>query len=121
MCCREALKRELSATQAELEASRGEVGAAKEHAAHEVALLRRQLTAAQASLADAEKTVEETRHQLSAEQAKTLKLEAQLAELRVQLGQVGELQKELDRYRKMASDAQKKSGGGLWGYISGQT
>jgi hypothetical protein len=68
---------------------------------------------------------EESRQLLSAEQAKTLKLEAQLAELNERLGGLGELERELARYRKLEKDsaaaAAQKGSGGLWGYISGQS
>jgi flagellar motility protein MotE (MotC chaperone) len=64
---------------------------------------------------------EESRQLLSAEQAKTLKLEAQLAELKERLEGLGELERELARYRKLENDsAAQKGSGGLWGYISGQ-
>jgi flagellar motility protein MotE (MotC chaperone) len=64
---------------------------------------------------------EESRQLLSAEQAKTLKLEAQLAELHERLGGLGELERELARYRELEEDAAAQKGsGGLWGYISGQ-
>lgn len=64
---------------------------------------------------------EEARHALSGEQAKTLKLEAQLAEAADKLGSVAELERELAKYRQREAEGLKKKGssGGLWGYISG--
>lgn len=67
--------------------------------------------------------VEDLRHALSSEQAKNLKLEAQLAEANERLSKVAELERELDRHRRVAAQAEaaKKGNGGLWGYISGQS
>ncbi|WIA35517.1 hypothetical protein OEZ86_003944 [Tetradesmus obliquus] len=121
---REQLKRDLAAARQELELVAGSADAAKEEAAVQINMLSRQLTGAQAQAAAAEKAAEESRQLLSAEQAKTLKLEAQLAELHERLGGLGELERELARYRKLEKDsaaaAAQKGSGGLWGYISGQ-
>jgi membrane-bound lytic murein transglycosylase B len=73
--------------------------------------------------------LEEARHALSAEQARTLKLEAQLAEAREKLGTVADLERALERYQKVeaataAAERQaavkKEGNSGLWGYITGQ-
>jgi hypothetical protein len=72
--------------------------------------------------------LEEARHALSAEQARTLKLEAQLAEAREKLGTVTDLERALERYQKVeaataAAEAQaagkKEGNAGLWGYLTG--
>jgi hypothetical protein len=67
--------------------------------------------------------VEGSRHALAAEQAKTLKLEAQLAELSDKLNSVHELERELAKYRQKDTEAMNKKGssGSLWGYIAGGT
>ncbi|KAI8475739.1 MAG: hypothetical protein J3K34DRAFT_480381 [Monoraphidium minutum] len=114
---REMLKRELSEVRASAAEAAAEGAAGREAAAAELGLLRRQLAAAQGALGDAEKSLEDARHQLSAEQARTLKLEATVAELNERLGQVGDLERELARYRQMESDGKK--GSGIWGYIAG--
>ncbi|KIZ06352.1 hypothetical protein MNEG_1616 [Monoraphidium neglectum] len=114
---RETLKRDLAAAQAAAAEAQQQVAAAQESAGQEIALLRRQLSAAQAALGDAERSLDDARHQLSAEQARTLKLEATVAELNERLAQVGDLERELGRYRKMDSEGRK--GSGIWGYITG--
>ncbi|GLC41365.1 hypothetical protein PLESTB_001019800 [Pleodorina starrii] len=121
------LKAQLEGARHEAETAIRESAAAKESAGHELALLRKQLTAAQASLAEANKALEDTRGSLGAEQSKVLKLEAQVAELQAKLGQLGELERELEKYRRAAREAAekeaaaaaKKGGGGFWGYIAG--
>ncbi|GIL81267.1 hypothetical protein Vretimale_1171 [Volvox reticuliferus] len=119
------LKVQLEGARQEAETAIRESAAAKESAAHELALLRKQLTAAQASLAESNKALDDTRANLGAEQSKVLKLEAQVAELQAKLGQLGELERELEKYRRAAREAAekeaaaKKGGGGFWGYIAG--
>ncbi|GIL58353.1 hypothetical protein Vafri_13410 [Volvox africanus] len=119
------LRVQLEGARQEAETAIRESAAAKESAAHELALLRKQLTTAQSSLAESNKALEDARANLGAEQSKVLKLEAQVAELQAKLGQLGELERELDKYRRAAREAAekeaaaKKGGGGFWGYIAG--
>ncbi|EFJ47063.1 hypothetical protein VOLCADRAFT_121032 [Volvox carteri f. nagariensis] len=120
------LRAQLEGARSEAETAIRESAAAKESAAHELALLRKQLTAAQASLAESNKALEDTRSNLSAEQSKVLKLEAQVAELQAKLGQLGELEREMEKYRRAAREAAEKEaaskkGGGFWGYIAGSS
>jgi len=96
-----------------------EAAEARESAAHEMALMRRQLDSAQAALGDAEKALEETRGSLSAEQNKNFKLEVEVAELRQSLAKMSEMETELEGFRRQAQEAQAKKGTGLWGYIAG--
>ncbi|CAD7705297.1 unnamed protein product [Ostreobium quekettii] len=97
-----------------------EASAAKEFAATELALMRRQLLSAQTALEEKEKALEEAKTQLQAEQSKTLKLEAEAAELRHKLVAMADLEKELEAYRRAAQESQQK-GSGLWGFIAGGT
>jgi hypothetical protein len=57
---------------------------------------------------------------LQEEQSRVLKLEAQLAEATSRLGVIDELQRELDKIRKLVAEQESKKASGLWGYISGQ-
>ncbi|KAG2499609.1 hypothetical protein HYH03_002549 [Edaphochlamys debaryana] len=117
------IKAQLEGARREAESAIRESAAAKEGAAHELALLRKQLTAAQAQTAEANKALEEARQALAAEQSKVLKLEAQGAELQAKLGQMAEMERELDKYRRAEKEreaaAAKKGGGGIWGYVTG--
>lgn len=81
--------------------------------------MRRQLVSAQNALADAEKSLEESRSALTTEQNKNFKLEVEMAELKQKLSQMEEMEKELEHYRRQAQEAQAKKGSGLWGYIAG--
>uniref|UniRef100_A0A061SA78 Acyl--binding domain-containing protein 4-like n=1 Tax=Tetraselmis sp. GSL018 TaxID=582737 RepID=A0A061SA78_9CHLO len=96
-----------------------EAAAARESAAHELALMRRQLVSAQNALAETERGLEEARASLGEEQSKNFKLEVEVAELRQKLGQMEELEKELEHLRRQAQEAKEKKGSGLWGYIAG--
>jgi len=117
---REQLKRDLKLKEQELSEAQAAAATEKEAIIAENSLLRRQLAAAQASLADSEKALEDCRHALSAEQSHVLKLEAQLAEANEKLHTVTELEKALERYKKAEAEAAAKKGsGGLWGYIAG--
>lgn len=119
---------EASAAREEAAAARREAAAAKEAAASELALMRRQLSSAQSAaaeaesaLADAERRLEATGRELEAATTKAFKLEFELAEARKALQSLGELEKEVSHYRKLAKEAEANKGkGGLWGYISGQ-
>ena len=90
-------------------------------------MTRRQLANAQAALAESEKECESTRSQLEAEQARCLRLEAELAELRQQMGAQREMEKEAatmaEKARRSAEEAEKaksqRKGGGIWGLIAG--
>jgi hypothetical protein len=64
--------------------------------------------------------LEDTRSQLSSEQAKSLKLEAEVAELQEKLSLLAEQEKELQKLRQLTNESQKRGTGGIWGYISGQ-
>ena len=88
-----------------------EATAARESAAHELALMRRQLVSAQNALADSEKNLEEVRSGLNEEQNKNFKLEVEVAELRQKLGHMEELEKELEQFRRQAQEAAAKKGG----------
>jgi hypothetical protein len=59
--------------------------AAQESSAHEIMLMRRQLAGVQKALAEAEKESAAARAALSTEQAKTLRLEAECAEVQQRL------------------------------------
>lgn len=111
------MQTKLEAAWREAENAAREAAAAKETAAHELALMRRQLMTAQTSLNEKEKALEETKGQLQTEQSKSFKLEAEVAELRHKLQHMVELEKELETYRRQAQESQK--GSGIWGFISG--
>ncbi len=52
-----------------------------------------------------------------------MRLEVEVAELRKKLQGATELQKEVDAFRRAAKEAEAKakaSGGGIWGFVSGQ-
>lgn len=112
------LQTKLAAAWKEAENASREAAAAKEAAAHELALMRRQLMAAQTSLSEKEKAHEIVTSQLQEEQSKSFKLEAEIAVLRHQLQKMNELEKELEMYRRQAQESQKK-GGGIWGWVGG--
>ncbi|GMH36106.1 hypothetical protein BSKO_03974 [Bryopsis sp. KO-2023] len=114
------MQSKLEAAWREAENASREAAAAKESAAHELALMRRQLMSAQTSLDEKEKAFETAKAQLQAEQSKSFKLEAEIAELRHQLQNMGELEKELEMYRRQAQEAEKK-GAGIWGWVGGQS
>ncbi|KAK9844326.1 hypothetical protein WJX74_000823 [Apatococcus lobatus] len=117
------LDRRIEGALGEVEAARREAATAKEAAGHELALMRRQLASAQSAHAAAAREVEGLKAELAAEQAKKFEMEVQRSEMQRRLQHTDDLQKELDSYRRMMSDAQAKgkSNGGLWGYISGAT
>lgn len=92
---------------------------AKEAAQQEVALMRKQLSSAQAAKEVAEAGAREAREALAAEQDKSFKLEVRLSELAAQLETMAELQAEVDKYKTLLAEREKKGGAGLWGYISG--
>lgn len=111
---------DLEAALAQAKESATKAEAAREAAMHEVALLKRQLASAQTTLAEAEKSTAGLRSQLEAESSKCFKLEVEVAELRKKLASMEELEKELEKYRLQAKEAEAAKGkGGLWGYISG--
>lgn len=112
------VQNKLAAAWKEAENASREAAAAKEAAAHELALMRRQLMAAQTSLSEKEKAHETVTSQLQEEQSKSFKLEAEIAVLRHQLQKMNELEKELEMYRRQAQESQKK-GGGIWGWVGG--
>ncbi|KDD73816.1 hypothetical protein H632_c1817p2, partial [Helicosporidium sp. ATCC 50920] len=105
----------------EAEAARREALAAKESAAHEVALLRRQLASAQGGGAEIENELRETREALAAEQARRMRLEVQVAELQSLQPRLAELEQELEAARGAgrAAGQGKPPAKGLWGFISG--
>lgn len=112
---------QLEAALRDTEAALKEAAGAKENAGHELALLRKQLNTAHASLADAQKDTDNLKLSLSREREKVMKLEAEIAELKKKLGVAAELQKEVESLRRTVQEAEsKKSSGGVWGYISGQ-
>lgn len=103
---------------ADLESAKRDVAAAKENVQHEVSIMRRQLDGANAALAETEKRLEGVKGELAEEQGKSMRLEVELAELRQQLAEKDELEKELSKYRQREEQEGGKKGG-LWGYISG--
>eukprot|EP00192_Tetraselmis_astigmatica_P008654 CAMPEP_0117679946 /NCGR_PEP_ID=MMETSP0804-20121206/18077_1 /TAXON_ID=1074897 /ORGANISM="Tetraselmis astigmatica, Strain CCMP880" /LENGTH=631 /DNA_ID=CAMNT_0005489385 /DNA_START=286 /DNA_END=2178 /DNA_ORIENTATION=- len=105
---------QLEAARKEAEDLAREATAARESAAHELALMRRQLVSAQNALADSEKNLEEVRAGLSEEQNKNFKLEVEVAELRQKLGHMEELEREVEQFRRQAQEAEARKGGGLW-------
>mmetsp|Transcript_3402 Transcript_3402/g.8632 ORF Transcript_3402/g.8632 Transcript_3402/m.8632 type:complete len:629 (+) Transcript_3402:121-2007(+) len=114
----EDLVAKLEAAVKEAEDMAREANTSRESAAHELALMRRQLVSAQNGLAEAEKSLEEAKGALGGEQQKVFKLEVEVAELRQRLGHMEELEKEVEMLRRQAAEASKK-GTGLWGYIAG--
>lgn len=114
------LKAQLEGARKEAESAIREAAAAKDGAAHELTLMRKQLNGAQQALNDSGKALEDAREALAAEQTKVLKLEAHISELQAKLGQMGELEKELEKYRRQQKEAEaKKAAAGIWGYIAG--
>mmetsp|Transcript_31138 Transcript_31138/g.69212 ORF Transcript_31138/g.69212 Transcript_31138/m.69212 type:complete len:720 (-) Transcript_31138:447-2606(-) len=110
----------LEAARRDAEGALREAASAKESAGHELALLRKQLSAAHSALAEAQKGWEDAKAALAKESAKVLKLQAEAAEMQRQLAAVQELEKEVEAYRRAAKEAESKKGsGGLWGYIAG--
>lgn len=118
---REQLRRDLNAARQELELVAGAADAAKQEAAAQINMLSQQLATVQASAAAADQAAAEMRQALSSEQARTLALEAQVAELTDRLGSVAELERELARYRRREAEAAEAAAkrGGLWAYVSG--
>lgn len=108
---------ELETALQEAETVSQEAIAAKESAAHELALMRRQLLSAQTSLDEKSKALESCQSQLHAEQAKSFKLEAEIAELRKEMEKIPEMEKEIQMYRRQAQDSRKP--GGIWGWVAG--
>ena len=84
----------------------------------EISIMRRQLDSATTALAAAERSAEEAREALGAEQQRAMQLEVEVAELRQRLVSMGDLERELARYRQYEEDAAAKKPG-LWGYITG--
>ncbi|CAL8471826.1 g11368 [Coccomyxa elongata] len=114
---------EAAVAREEAAAARREAAAAKEAAAAELALMRRELSSAQSAAADAEAALAEAQKKLEtaakeaeAQSTNIFRLEVQLAEAQKKLQTITDLEKELNRYRK---EAEQKSKGGVWGYISG--
>jgi hypothetical protein len=104
-------------------ASQEAAAAAREASSHELSIMRRQLESAQAALSVAEQAADEAKDALEKEEAKGLKLEVEVAELRAALGRMGELERELAKYRSRDSEDAETGGGkkgsGIWGYITG--
>ena len=115
------LRAQLEAAKRDAEAALREAASAKESAGHELVLLRKDLNKAHASLAEANKGLEDAKVSLSREREKVMKLEAEAAELQKKLGAASELQKEVEALRRVVKETEAKKGsGGVWGYISGQ-
>lgn len=95
-----------------------EAASARDTASRELALMRRMLATAQAQKDDAEAESQDAKGALADERDRSLQLEAQVSELQSQLESMKELQGEVDKYKGLLADHEKK-GGGLWGYISG--
>lgn len=104
-------------------ASQEAAAAAREATSHELSIMRRQLESAQVALSAAEQAADEAKDALEKEEAKGLKLEVEVAELRAALGRMGELERELAKYRTRDSEDAEAGGGkkgsGIWGYITG--
>lgn len=100
-------------------AAAAEAAAARDAASQEVLLMRRQLAAAQASLGEAERELASTRTALQNEQAKSMRIEAELAEATKKLESLATLEREAASLRKKLEVQQEPKGGGLWGYIAG--
>lgn len=106
-------------------ASQEAAAAAREATSHELSIMRRQLESAQAALSTAEQAADEAKDALEKEEAKGMKLEVEVAELRAALGRMGELERELAKYRSRDSEDAEAGGGGgkkgsgIWGYITG--
>ncbi|KAL6746870.1 hypothetical protein V8C86DRAFT_1437567 [Haematococcus lacustris] len=119
------LEAELAAAQKQAEVAVSEAAAAKEGAAHELALLRKQLAACQAQLDMAARAVEEARGASQRESSRVMRLEAEAAELQRRLAVAGEERKELEALRRQVQEAAeaaaKKGSGGLWGFIAGSS
>ncbi|MEW5304949.1 MAG: hypothetical protein WDW36_007522 [Sanguina aurantia] len=120
------LRAALEVARREAEVAIRESAAAKEGAAAELALMRKQLMGTQAQLTDVTRGLESTRATLgaalSSEQSKVLRLEAEAAEAGKKLQEMAELSKELEKYQKAEKEAEAKknsSSGGLWGFIAG--
>ncbi|MEW5319575.1 MAG: hypothetical protein WDW38_010720 [Sanguina aurantia] len=120
------LRAALEVARREAEVAIRESAAAKEGAAAELALMRKQLMGTQAQLTDVTRALESTRSTLgaalSSEQSKVLRLEAEAAEAGKKLQEMAELSKELEKYQKAEKEAEAKktsSSGGLWGFIAG--
>ena len=94
------------------------VSAGHESAAHELKLTRRQLASAKAALTEAEKECAAVRAQLSDEQAKTLRLEAQLAELHNDITARATAVEDAGR-EATRQEPQLTPTKGIWGYIAG--
>ncbi|GHP06328.1 acyl-CoA-binding domain-containing protein 5 [Pycnococcus provasolii] len=93
-----------------------------EHAAtKEVALMRKQLQTAQASLSAEESAHAATKEALEDARAHVMRLEVEVAELKEALDKSKGLEKEATLLRKRVEEEEKSSGGGggLWSYISG--
>ncbi|KAK9821109.1 hypothetical protein WJX81_006949 [Elliptochloris bilobata] len=106
---------------AALAAVQRDMAAAKEAAAAEIALMRRQLASAQAATSEAEKRAEAAAAEAAEEAGKVMRLEVALAECRQALARSAELEKEVERYRRLAREAEESKGKGssVWSYISG--
>ncbi|GFH31368.1 ACB domain-containing protein, partial [Haematococcus lacustris] len=102
--------KELAAAQKQAEVAVSEAAAAKEGAAHELALLRKQLATCQAQLDMAARAVEEARGASQRESSRVMRLEAEAAELQRRLA-----------VQEAAEAAAKKGSGGLWGFIAGSS
>ena len=104
------------------EAALREAASSKESSGHELALLRKDLNKAHASLEEATRGQEEAKRALVREREKVMKLEAEVAELNKRLGAAVELQKEVESLRRTIKEAEAKAknSGGVWGYLSGQ-
>lgn len=103
----------------EKEASGAQDAAAlREATSHEMSIMRRQLESAQAALAAAEKVAEGAKEALENEEARALRLEVEVAELKTALTRMGELEKELSKYRARETEETSRKPG-LWGFISG--
>jgi phage-related minor tail protein len=96
-----------------------EVSMAKEALQQELELTKNSLATVEAAQADAEALAQSTQQELASEKDRSLKLEVELSELRGKLQNMQELEVECRKYKQMLADRDRKSSGGIWGYISG--